>query len=125
MTLDVSLVRQKYHFFVDADDALVPQGIISYWDLKDVLAKYPDFRTYSWNCPAAQGVTVPHKHVYSSQRKAFASLDDEEVTSKKVQWAKAVGLGGFFFWDAQQDKNGLLLAAARQAWGKYEKKCTC
>lgn len=104
-------------FSVDADDKLIPQGLITFWDMKNTLAKYTDFQVYSWDCPQSYGVTVPIKHVYSSQRQAFASMDDEEVISKKVQWAKVRGLGGVCFWDGQQDRYGDLLEAMRAGWG--------
>lgn len=105
--------------FSDSDKALVPQGIISYWDLKENVINNPQFTVYSVDCPADNGVVVPIKHLYSQSLQAFASYEDIETVQKKVTWAKSKGLGGFFFWDSQQDKHGDILSAAFSTWGKY------
>lgn len=106
--------------FSDKDDAFVPQGIISYWDMKANVLSNPDFEVYSQDCPADEGVVVPLKHVYSAKHQAFATLEDPEVVRAKIKWAKAKGLGGFFFWDSQQDKYGELVKEAFSTWGLQE-----
>lgn len=109
--------------FSDKDKSLEPQGIISWWNLKEEKDKSENgFKLYSTDCPADEGVVVPMKHIYSESKQAMACYDDEEVTKKKSEWARKKGMGGIFFWDAQQDKNGDLLRAAREGWGKEEEE---
>ena len=108
--------------FSEKDDSYVPQGIIAYWDLKQSLAQDSSFQVHQKVCPAADGVEVPVKWVYSPSKQAFATYKDTETVQKKTQWARAKNMRGFFFWDMSQDKKGEILDAARAGWSGLTEK---
>ena len=46
----------------------------------------------------------------------WISYDDEESVGAKARYARKKGLGGLMFWELSDDREKVLLNAARQAW---------
>ncbi|KAF6171243.1 hypothetical protein GIB67_036911 [Kingdonia uniflora] len=53
---------------------------------------------------------------YSYAGNTWIGYDDKTSITKKVQYAKAHGLGGYFFWAIGKDKNMTLPTQASKAW---------
>ncbi len=80
-------------------------GIFAYWDLVE---KYVSSLNRGWNDVSK----VPY--LYGNN--LFISYDDEESIAIKAEYGVAKSLGGMMWWEASDDKNGVLLDAANTAW---------
>jgi GH18 family chitinase len=85
-------------------------GMFSFWDLQ---ANYIDRNGWirNWNSESK----VPY---LAKAGAGFISYDDPESVAIKAAYAKSLGLAGMMWWEASDDKDGVLLAAANTAFGQ-------
>ncbi|CAI7873853.1 unnamed protein product [Closterium sp. NIES-54] len=57
---------------------------------------------------------APTSSMYAVNGDQWVGYDDPSTITTKVQFAKAQGYGGWFFWALSQDANNVLLNAAAQ-----------
>ncbi|CAI7803069.1 unnamed protein product [Closterium sp. NIES-53] len=58
---------------------------------------------------------TPSSCMYAVRGDQWVGYDDPSTITKKVQFAKTQGYGGWFLWEASQDANSALLSAAAAA----------
>lgn len=85
-------------------------GMFSFWDLE---ASYINMNGWSrsWNDVSK----VPY---LVKPNEGFISYDDPESIAIKAKYAKSLGLAGIMWWEASDDRNGVLLAAANKAFNE-------
>merc|ERR1719463_482410 len=81
------------------------KGVYSFWDVHQ---NFVGVRERQWNNVSK----VP----YLTGEDEFISYDDEESIAIKARYGRSRGLGGMMWWEASDDPDGLLLAAANAAW---------
>jgi len=84
-------------------------GTYAYWDIAASYLSQPGVYTRGWN----EISKVPYLHGNG----IFISYDDEESIRIKAEYARDRGLAGHMWWEASDDRDGVLLAAANAAFG--------
>jgi len=99
--------------YVDGSGPVVgtyEEGLVSFYDIQANYAGSPVW-TRGWN----DASKVPY--FTRASPPSFVSYDDAESIAIKATYARERGLLGMMWWEASDDKDGVLLAAANVAWG--------
>ena len=95
-------------------------GVLAFDDIR---ARYAPLCTHGWSVASSvpylkRPAGVPRSSNDDGDGAAlFISYEDELSIGFKTQYARALGLKGISWWEASDDKDGLLLRAANLAWG--------